>query len=207
VPAAARFASRVVAWDLPGHGESNGICTLGVHEIVDLLALIDQLPPGDVVLWGWSLGAGLSLAAANQHRDHRITAIICESAYRFVHTPPSNVLAARELPWRINLPVSLWTLGTIFGAGPRWRGFDRKQIAAKLAGHIPVLVIHGAMDIVCPLEDSQSICDAAKGELVVIDTAGHNDLWSNAAHAAECESRIAAFMRAAPIAAASHTQQ
>ena len=206
VPAAARFASRIVAWDLPGHGDSEGICTIGTREVQDLLALIDQLPPGEIVLWGWSLGAGVSLAAASRQQNRRITAIICESCYRHARTPAANVLAARELPWRINLPIALWTLGTFFGVGPHWRGFDRREIAAQIAGQIPVLVIHGAMDIVCPLSDSRSITDAADGELVVVATAGHNDLWSTAAHAAECEHHISAFTNRVSNAAAARSQ-
>lgn len=192
---AARFASRVVAWDLAGHGESDGVCMLGTQEAVDLLMLIDQLPAGDVVLWGWSLGAGVGLAAAAQRGTRRITAIICESSYRHARTPAANVLAARELPWHINLPIALWSLGTVFGAGPCWHHFDRREIASALAGQVPVLMLHGAMDIVCPLSDAQSICDAANAELAVIATAGHNDLWSNATHARQCDAYISEFMR------------
>ncbi len=191
-PTAARFASRVVVWDLPGHGDSTGICSLGTREVADLLSLIDQLPPGDVILWGWSLGAGVSLSAAVNHP--RVTGVICESCYRLAGTPAANVLAARQLPWRMNLPLALGALGTVFGVGPRWRGFDRREIASKLAGKKPVLTMHGGQDIVCPLTDADAINTAAHGQMAVIPAAGHNDLWSDPAHAAECEAQILAFI-------------
>jgi len=61
-------ASRIVLWDMPGHGEAPGTCALGTREVEDLLTLIGRVNETErgVVLFGWSLGAGVSICAANE---------------------------------------------------------------------------------------------------------------------------------------------
>ena len=208
VPLACSLASSVIAWDLRGHGESSGVCTLGTHEVDDLLALIDQIEPQQrargIVLWGWSLGAGVGIVAAERLRAASasdapsIRATIIESAYRHVHTPAANVLEARALPHRINLPIALgaigaW-LGSRVGAGTRWRGFDRAHHAAALKSAIPTLVLHGSADIVCPIADAQEIAHAAGAQLAIVDGAGHNDLWTDATFARPAGEAVTQFL-------------
>ncbi len=55
---------RVVMYDQRGHGESVGISNLGRGEEEDLLALIECLGSGPVVVAGYSLGARVAVAAA-----------------------------------------------------------------------------------------------------------------------------------------------
>src|SRR5204862_21161 len=62
VGALAPVASRIIMWDLEGHGEAPGWCALGLRETEDLIALAERCG-SRLVLYGWSLGAGVSLVA------------------------------------------------------------------------------------------------------------------------------------------------
>lgn len=189
----APFCSRLVAWDMPGHGESRGTCELGTHEPDDLIALLDRVrePGSRLILFGWSLGAGVSIAAAArgvQSRRARIDGVIAEAPYRHAWTPAANVMRARGLPHRWNIPPVFAMLGLELGVGPTWSwrgGFDRAALAAKL--ECPLLVLHGAEDDISPVEDGRQIAAAAKqGTFCPIAGAGHYGLWTEAPFAAQC---------------------
>jgi pimeloyl-ACP methyl ester carboxylesterase len=188
IAALSPVASRLIAWDLRGHGEATGTCGLGLRETGDLLALLEQLDEdGPVILYGWSLGAGTSIAAA---LERPVAAVIAESPYRLAATPARNVLRARGLPWRATLPPALLAAGAASG-DPFYRCFDRASLAARLRR--PLLVIHGSEDVICPIEDGRAIAAAAPaGRLVEIPEAGHNDLWTDERFAAACAAAVQA---------------
>lgn len=175
------LCSRIVMWDLPGHGEAKGRCSMGTREVEDLLTLLQQLAIASqpLVLFGWSLGAGVSIVAAGKLGDKfraTLAGVIAEAPYRVPQTPARNVLKIRELPFRWNVPPAFLMIGVDVGVGPRWSGFDRVEHAAKLK--CPLLVIHGRDDRVCPIEDGRAIANAARGTLVEIPDAGHHGLWT-----------------------------
>ncbi|MCA9273598.1 MAG: alpha/beta hydrolase [Phycisphaerales bacterium] len=188
-------ASRVVAWDQPGHGDAPGTCDLGVGETQDLAALIERIDAERIVLFGWSLGAGVSIAAAS--KSERVIAVLAQAPYRLAYTPAKGVLSEAAMPWRATLWPAMMLIGLVRGrkltwAG-QWPGFDRAAYAAKLAA--PLLVIHGEQDRVCPLEDGRSIAEAAPdGRLVVLPGAPHNGLWANPETKAALEREIGAFL-------------
>lgn len=190
VEAVAPVASRVIAWDLRGHGESAGTSSLGLSEKDDLLTLLETLNTDTrgestpIVLFGWSLGAGISLAAAAERT--RVRGVIAESPYRHPQTPARNVLAARSMPWRLNLPLAL----RLIGRGRAWRGFDRCEVAGRV--RVPLLVIHGEQDAVSPIEDGRAIAQAGGGVMLTL-AAGHNDLWTGDA-ADEASRAVRAFI-------------
>jgi pimeloyl-ACP methyl ester carboxylesterase len=194
VPALADFASRLILWDMPGHGDAPGTCALGIREVSALFELIEHLGQ-PVVLYGWSLGAGVSLAAGAVSPS--VTRIIAEAPYRFPWTPARNVLSAFGLPWRVNLPLAIGILGARFGVGPRWTGFDRLPIATSLT--MPYLVLHGELDEICPVEDGSQIADANPlGQAVIIKEAGHHSLWTDPAHSLAMRSGIESFFKITP---------
>lgn len=173
----AAAASRIILWDMVGHGESAGRCGLGRSEPRLLGALIDTVAgrDGRVVLYGSSLGAGVSIAAAAE--DQRVAAVIAEAPYRLPQTPAGNVLRLRGLPDLGTLRSALAMIG-----GFRWLrlggGFDRATMASRL--NVPLLVIHGEADEVCPLADGAAIAEAApKGTLTAIAGGAHLDLWTS----------------------------
>lgn len=190
IPYLAPLASRIIAWDLPGHGEAPSSTRLGTAEVDDLLALIEHLGPDTrPAVYGWSLGAGVAIAAAA--RTSAISAVIAESPYRYPETPAGNVLRARGLPARFTLPVALGILNLIFGGLSR-QSFDRASHAANAT--CSVLVLHGACDEVCPLDDGRQIAAAARGALAEIPAGGHNDLWTSPPLAAQAVEHISAFL-------------
>ncbi|MDX2130994.1 MAG: alpha/beta hydrolase [Planctomycetota bacterium] len=182
-------ASSVVMWDLPGHGEAPGRCTLGEREVDALRAVLEALasrgpdasPP--VVLFGWSLGAGVSIVAAgggptgSARRTPRIAGVIAEAPYRLVSTPARGMLVSMGLPHRATLGPALWAVGVWCGAGASWKGFDRAAAAARLG--VPLLVIHGSDDAICPIADGRAIAAAAPhAEFCEVPGAGHSGIWT-----------------------------
>lgn len=194
VEALAPVASRIIAWDPPGLGEAPGLCALGTREHHALLSIIQQLSDDarsrGVVLYGWSLGAGVSIVAAASSDEPSIIGVIAEAPYRLPQTPARNVILNAALPWRVNGPIAFMLLGAALGVGPRWRGFDRAKHAQRLRP--PLLVLHGAHDEVCPADDGRAIAhEAPHGLFIAIEGAHHNDLWTDdnfreqCAHAAQ----------------------
>lgn len=203
------YASRVIMWDMPGHGEAPGWCALGVREPALLRALIDRVASDTtpIVLMGWSLGAGVSIAAAAQEQDdRRVAAVIAEAPYRSPRTPAAGVLRRMGMPAGPLLGAALTLLGVRLGQGWRFAGdardFDRAVRAAGLKA--PLLVLHGASDDICPIIDGEAIAHAApRGTLVRIDGGGHQGLWTDPTHSAMCAAAAADVLRrAAPTRAA-----
>ncbi len=186
LPLLCSLCSRVVFWDMPGHGESGGRCTLGVLETNDLLAIIERVGHGrPIVLCGSSMGSGVSIAAAA--RSEHISLVIVEAPYRMPITPARNVMRFQRSPVWLNLSPALAYVG--LAACGRWTGpglvhaggpvFDRAKLAAKLA--CPLLVLHGDEDPTCPTVDGREIAEACpSGRFVEIPGGTHQNLWKDA---------------------------
>ncbi len=187
-------ASRVLLWDLPGHGDaprSAGLCRLGRVEIADLLALIEKTD-GPVVLFGWSLGGGLSIVCGTHPR---VVGVVTEAPYTLPQVPASRVMGARGLPGLGILRAALTTIGGV--AWQRVGGpFDRAAFAQRLS--VPLLVIQGESDPVCPIEGGREIALAAGGEVVTISGARHNDLWINPAYRSVCSASVRRWLGRLP---------
>lgn len=210
VPHLAPFASRLILWDMTGHGEAPGACLLGTREPTDLLALLDRLAGesgassgrGDrrqeFVLYGWSLGGGVSIAAAaskGSPRHNRIIGVIAEAPYRHAITPARNVIRLARLPHRFSLAMALGLLERLRGAtGLTSPEFDRAAFASRL--EMPLLVLHGENDEVCPVSDGRDIAAAAReGVAVVVPGGGHHGLWTNEASRGLVRKASDAFVR------------
>ncbi|XVJ60765.1 MAG: alpha/beta hydrolase [Tepidisphaera sp.] len=189
----AKHASRVVVWDLPGHGDAPGRCGLGAVEAGALLSLLKTLPEGQrVVLYGFSLGAGVSIEAAAS-KPAGVVGVIAEAPYRLPATPAAAVLAASAMPYRWNLPVALWWVGLGVSGRLAPAAFDRASHAANLA--VPLLVLHGELDEISPVADGRAIASsAACGRLVCIPGADHVGVWNPPGPAEIAERAVAEFL-------------
>lgn len=199
------IASRIVGWDPEGLGESPAAsrCNLGTErDVHGLCELTRTLAPtteasAPLILYGWSMGAGVSIAAAL--RLARVggapVAVIAEAPYRLPETPVVNYLKLVRMPWRLTLPLArVWLGWRLKTRG--WKTFDRAKLARDLP--CPLLVIHGTQDEICPHEDGRSIAAAAPRSLFIsIEGAGHNNLWTEEPHRTQCIRAVVDFVRAA----------
>ncbi len=198
--ALAPIASRVIAWDPPGQGEAPGLCSLGVDESRALRALVERIalerPESRIVLYGWSMGAGVSIEVAAGLDDAaaaRLAGVIAEAPYRMPWTPAYAVMRLAAMPWRVNGPIVFALLGLRLGQGMRWARFDRARHAARL--RCPLMVIHGVEDDICPVGDGRAIAAAAaRGLMIAVERAGHNDLWVEESLRAQCAGAVRDFL-------------
>lgn len=201
-------ASRIIAWDPSGMGESpkDSRCNLGTDADVEALCALVRasvstqaasLKAQGVILFGWSLGAGVSIVAASRLASEglAIAGVIAEAPYRLARTPVVNYLRAIGLPYRVVEPIAAAWLGLTLRGSFNWDSFDRAKHAANLP--CPLLVIHGTLDAICPHEDGQRIAAAARRSLFIsIEGAGHNDLWAIQKYTDQCSAAIQDFIRA-----------
>ena len=163
---------RVVMYDQRGHGESVGISNLGRGEEEDLLALVECLGSGPVVLAGYSLGARVAVAAAarsDRPASLQIVGVVGFGLYRAFHP------ALRRRLWSLGLPARPMTdlaMGwfAFRGLGDRPAEQDASQLRC------PLLLVHGAADDICPLVEVHRVVEAAPdGQLVTIEEGTHLD--------------------------------
>ncbi len=209
--ALAPLASRIILWDLPAHGDApRGLFTLGATEYHDLRVLFEKLTntsgtshDARIILYGFSLGAGVSIHAAHAMQQSAVednadpatmTAVIAESPYRIPITPARNVLRMRALPFRTNIAPAIALLRVRFG---RWfcdKNFDRAAMPLKA----PLLLLHGEFDPICPLQDSRDIAAERNALLAIIPGGGHNNLWTDTAFAPHSLAAVTEFLASLP---------
>lgn len=183
-------ASRIILWDMRAHGEARGSAShLGVTEIDDLAALIGEVagPDDAVVLYGYSMGGGISICAAL--RDERAIGVIADGPYRWTAEPVRRLLRLNGLPeWPI-VPIIYRVLGWLL---PGFIGSERARFAAQL--RCPMLLLHGTHDPICPIDSAMEIAEVTPDcEFVVIPQARHLDL--HIVHPERYQTTINAFIR------------
>ena len=172
-------ASRVVLWDMPGHGESGGWCTLGDREERVLGTLIDDASERfgvPVVLHGWSLGAEISIRAARTRPAVR--GIVLDGVYTSGWVPARCLLESRRLPWGATLGPALALIGLLFGFDPLRR--FRPVLRGVDASALPGLLLHASRDVICPVQGASEIARDTGWQLRTYDDAGHDDVWVHA---------------------------
>lgn len=89
------------------------------------------------------------------------------------------------MPYRVNLPLALMLVRP---------EFDRAEQAKGVT--VPMLVLHGSGDLVCPLADGEAIAAACpNGRLVVIEGGGHVDLYTEPEHTLRMERAVREFLQ------------
>ena len=173
----AQFASQVVLYDMRGHGDSTApACHMGTTEADDLLTVLDQVGAGNrpIVLFGTSMGAGISIVAAARDESDRIKAVIAEGPYRYLLTPLIAHMKRHKFPTFPFATLAWWHVRFWLGG---FEGYDRALHAAKL--RCPLLLLHGSRDDVCRVDMARQIAGAAPdATFVEIPEAGHSDLPS-----------------------------
>lgn len=167
----------VITYDMRGHGESEGLCTLGDLERLDVAAAVvaarERAPR--VVLVGASLGAIAVLRYAvgvPEGHDGDIAGVVTVSApAQWRLTTPRTAVAAALTRTRLGRSLA------------RRRGvrLDRRwdwpeppdALAARLT--VPLAVVHGRDDRFMPTSEAQVLHDAAPGHrrLDLVTGMGH----------------------------------
>jgi len=167
----APFVSHCVVFDWPAHGDCSAKwMTFGQREVHDVAAVLDGLPTELVahkpVLFGYSLGAQIAIKTAAVYP--RFAGVIADGPYQHWDSPIRAKLRHYSIPAWPFVPV----LGLTFRVMGWLPGFDRAQYAEQL--DIPLLILHGTDDPICPHHEGQALAQAApQGELVSFEGAGH----------------------------------
>ncbi len=122
-PLLAPHASHIVCFDQRGQGESSAaLSMLGTREVADVQAVLDQLQPErPAVLFGYSMGAGVAVAAAANAseadgRGDAVAGVIADGVYRYWYEPVRQSLRDRRYPVE---PVLSLSRGDVAGQFPR----------------------------------------------------------------------------------------
>jgi uncharacterized protein len=171
-PAYARLAdglaSRlpVLALDLRGHGGSQGWCTLGDREALDVeagVAWLRAMGHRRVVVVGLSMGGTAVLHAASS--GMALDGVVTISApARFRDVPENDPTRRLKRIWDSpsQRQVMRFGLGVRLAGPARWR---RPEHPVLMAGRVrsPTLVVHGEDDAYFPVEDAEVIAEAVGG--------------------------------------------
>jgi pimeloyl-ACP methyl ester carboxylesterase len=182
------LVDRIVLYDLRGHGESTGSPSmLGDGEDDDLLALLEQLGPGPLLLVGHSMGSVIALrtaaklqpplapgsAGGSSVNRPMIAGVIAYGPYCEFHCSLEGRLRVNGLPGR---PISDLALLVHRLRGVRPASINPDALHDM---RIPLLVIHGVEDQVSPLAHARRIVEAAPdAELIEVNDAAHTDAHS-----------------------------
>ncbi len=201
------YVAWVVVFDLPGHGEAAArSCKMSAREAEDVCAVVDGLPEEmttdrPLVLLGYSMGAVVVVRAAEREASklqrpedidgkrrgmRQLAGVIACAPYRYWDQGLRGQMQRRRLPqW-----PTVWLVGAALRIA---RGWDQCRAAGRNGGwgeppgldvaarsqrvEVPLLVLHGDADRVCPLSAGRVVAEAAPlGRLVVIPGGTHNQL-------------------------------
>jgi fermentation-respiration switch protein FrsA (DUF1100 family) len=171
----------IFLYDSRQHGESEGTyCTYGFYEKYDVSAVTRYLRTrkdkeiGKIGLFGTSMGGAVAIQTAAI--DSRISAVVSECSYtalRIVFVDYQKRII--KLPWHFLRNIALVQSQKIANFKARLVSplEDIKRV------HVPILIVHGKNDSFIKSEYAKLLYDAANKpkKLLLIDNAGHNDVW------------------------------
>ena len=151
----------VLLFDYRGFGRSTGSPTMNgiVEDGVCAARMHEKIRPKHLpsIIYGYSLGGAI---AAQVLRRHSFDGLMLQSTFT-------------TLPDITRVAFPRWPLHVVSG-----RLFDTLSVVRKL--HIPMLIMHGGADEVCPPWMAQALLDSCPAEnkkLVLVDSGLHKDLW------------------------------
>jgi len=153
----------VFLYDYQGYGRSEGtpsvggICQDGAAAF-KYLTESEHIPESDIVLYGESIGSGVSCHLSN---GHKCAAIILQSGFSSLN----KIAREKYLLFKL-YPPSLFPEPTL------------DSLACVKKAHPPLLIIHGLADEIVPPEHARELFAQAlePRQLVLIPAVGHNDV-------------------------------
>ncbi len=177
----------VATFDFRGHGSSDGMCTLGDAEALDVEAVVqtmrDMAPGSPIVGIGFSMGAAALMRAAALYRDiDAVISVSCPSRWRVPRRPApiaamflTRTSAGRKLLNKYGIRVF-----------PTWTKPASPAQIASAVSPTPLAVVYGSADKYFPLSDSIELYEAARAprNLLSIADGGHGEQLADAQYAA-----------------------
>ena len=165
----------VLAFDLRGHGQSQGWCTGGELESLDVHAAVTFARArgfSRVVTVGASLGGIAVIRAAGDEGDaDAVVAISTPSRWR-----TSDTKAVRRMTWIFTSPVGRRVVRRLFGTriDLQW-GNPEPPIEAVTKIRAPLLIVHGSDDHFFPATEAELLYERAPEpkRLLLLDRFGH----------------------------------
>lgn len=175
----ARMGYDVVAPDLRAHGRSGGsYVTYGALEKRDVRAVMDALlASGEVHEPVYAFGVSLGAATAIQYAadDPRCRGVMAMATYKDARSITRRAIAfSAPMMSNADFEKTLARAGKIAGFDPN----DASAVEAAGRLRCPILLVHGLLDAIVPLEHSEAIYASAgqPKQLVVVPWAGHASL-------------------------------
>jgi uncharacterized protein len=190
----------VVAFDLRGHGQSEGACTGGELEALDVHAAVEFARRRGfkrVVTVGASLGGIAVIRAAGAKGDaDAVVAISTPAKWGFDETP-----ALRRMTWIFTSPVGRQAIRRLFGTRIHlnW-GSPDSPLESVTRIHQPILIVHGADDHFFSPDQAQSLYDQAPEpkRLLILERFGHAEDGFTDAFATQLVGEIEALLALVP---------
>ncbi|MFD0558816.1 serine aminopeptidase S33 family [Stackebrandtia endophytica] len=158
-----RFGA-VVAFDFRGHGNSEGVSTVGdleVHDIEAAVAFARSRGHSTVAVAGFSMGAAVAVRHAALFGGLTAVAAVSGPAHWYYRGTPSMRLVHRAIEGRWGRAVARWTRRTRISAvgwdpppSPPW------ELVHKIAP-TPLLIVHGTADRYFPLRHAHALYESA----------------------------------------------
>ena len=167
VPAILPYLSRIVLWDLPGHGdtEASTSCLLGSREkryLDELVRRSSEKRP--TILYGWGMGAGISTCVAS--RNVQVIGTIIERPSRNYIHQVNLVLGEFGIPF---IPVGMIVQLVLWIIFPGLRNQDILDCTNRLSR--PILVLPGAEENQPVAQTARMVAEAAaSGEYAELET-------------------------------------
>jgi len=171
----------IVTFDYRGFGDSTGVMPdekTTVHDADVMLQWVqDQFPDHNIVVWGHSLGTGISVKLLSSFEKYpdSLLGLILESPFL------NSGEAGRHIP-----------IAKIFDLLPCTKGVIAQALEGlfptdKLISNItlPILIIHAKDDRILPIHHARSLYEVCEKEnmknvtLKVFDEGGHKFLYTN----------------------------
>ena len=168
----------------PGQpADSSGQYRYGVTEREDVAAAVEYaIAQGatDIVLYGYSSGAAISMAYAIRQPIGTVAAMVFDAPNLDLEETV-DFGASQERLAGVPLPFTLTSAAKFFAAlriDINWRGFDYLERSEALS--MPVLVVHGSEDMTVPVETSRRLAESRSDvvRLVVVEGAGHVESYN-----------------------------
>jgi len=186
----------VLLFDFRAHGESGGRRTsLGYHEHKDVIAALeflrtrDEVNPGRIGIYGFSLGGSSAILAAA--KTNAFSAVVTDSAFTSLRDQARGAITGfYHLPAFPFLPLSI--IGYELYFQTRVDNISPVSVIAQIAP-APVLIIAGEGDQLIPADNGRKLFAAAgePKELWIIPGADHGGTLAAAGN--EYEKRVGEF--------------